>query len=542
MLIATEVADGHKRFGLVQYRTRFTAAIVLIPLALLPPPPSQHSTGISGNMDVSWLPPQGQAEVKVGPSLGRWLRAKRGESNPPRKTPGRNFHLMRYNFKPASVDPMAPGTIETKKGNKGASVSVERASTQAGDNHLFQGSEEPAQEWDCVLIYDEDQNSWTLEKLDTNITLQYERRLTGSAGRSNASPAASTPSQASTSKEPVQISSLDEEIERELLGTDVDADGEVEDDIEKVISAAVEASASKPPPRKEEEEEEEEGEIPLSALLSDPPRKGVPPPPKKPVVSEPSSGRLLPSKPPAPKASTAKSTASKPPPSKPPASRPPEPKPALSNPTPPAPTASHAPSKPTPSPAKGKGKREHPVDSAPSRTNDLEEEVLEFGVPARPTKRAKASPTEGLALPTSKSAPAPISLALPSPSTAPSLPSAPPAPVTSSVMPEYSDSEEDNDDDWEPVSATPVPPPAPAEEEGGAEDEGNAEELFDDLLTAELDDVLSNKDDDLDSFAAELEEAAGSPAKVPMSLNQLAGGAPLDDDDYSSTDESEDDD
>ncbi|KZT27058.1 hypothetical protein NEOLEDRAFT_1131584 [Neolentinus lepideus HHB14362 ss-1] len=459
-------------------------------------------------MDMSWMPVQGRHQVEIGASLGRALRARRGASNPPKRggIPDRNFHCCRYNFKPESIDLTRPGTIEVKKG----SVTVERGSTLSGESHLFQGSEQPAKELECVLIYDEELGRFTLEKLDSLVTLHYDRRVTASAGASYSSPAASTPS---TSKEPPPPLDLEDEIERELLGT-ADAEGEAdpEDDLEQALSAAVAASDSKPskkPPPKEEEEEEEEGEIPLSALLADPPQKPSQPASKPPAAA---ARAMVPtSKPSAP------SPASHP-------YLPPKLKPAV-----------------TPKSAatgKSKGKREHPLDPLPaSQDEDVEEEVLEFGRPARPTKRAKASPPASLPL---KSASVPIvSLALPSSNSAVSLPPAPTPPVPAKVTPVYSDSEEE----WDEVAA---PAPAPAATLPSPPVEPEVDDFEAALFGDELDTVKDDKEDDIDFLAAELEAdsgggAGGSAAKAPMSLNQFAGGMSLDDDDYSSTDESDDD-
>ncbi|TFK56198.1 hypothetical protein OE88DRAFT_1652841 [Heliocybe sulcata] len=462
-------------------------------------------------MDSSWMPVQGRHQVEVGASLGRALRARRGASNPPKRggIPDRNFHCCRYNFKPESIDLTRPGAIEVKKGN----ATVERGSTLPGESHLFLGPETPSKDVECVLIYDEELGRFTLEKLDSVVTLHYERRITAPAGASYSSPAASTPS---ASKEPAPALDLDDELERELLGT-ADAEGEPdpEDDLEQALSAAVAASASKPVTRplpKQEEEEEEEGEIPLAALLAPAPRK-PPQPASKPPTSKPSVAAAKPvvsaSKASAPVAHT---------------SLPPKPKPVA-----------------TPKTAamtKGKGKREHPPDPplAPSDDVDVEEEVLEFGRPARPTKRAKPSPSPSL---TPKPAPAPtVSLALPSATNMVTLPSAPVPATPANIMPVYSDSEEEWDEVAAPAPAPQAALPSPPNE---PQPEPDVDEFEAALFGDEPDLAKDDNADDIDFLAAELEADAGSAAKVPMSLNQFAGGMAMDDDDYSSTDESDDD-
>ena len=39
---------------------------------------------------------------------------------------------------------------------------------------VFKGDEKPAKEWDCVLIYDEEKQTFTLEKLDSLVNLNFD--------------------------------------------------------------------------------------------------------------------------------------------------------------------------------------------------------------------------------------------------------------------------------------------------------------------------------------------------------------------------------
>lgn len=71
---------------------------------------------------------------------------------------------------------------------------------QPGETHVFVGGETIAKEWECVLIYDEEQDvssdfihcfvlklyyqTYTLEKLDSYMTLRYDRKV-ASPERSN---------------------------------------------------------------------------------------------------------------------------------------------------------------------------------------------------------------------------------------------------------------------------------------------------------------------------------------------------------------------
>ncbi|KAI0079722.1 hypothetical protein K474DRAFT_558789 [Panus rudis PR-1116 ss-1] len=123
--------------------------------------------------------PPGRYSVDVGLSLGRALKARKGgQSSKSSRLPERDFYSFRYNFVPESVDPTKPGNIEIHRGKDSITkVSVERASTLTSDGgHLFVGQEQPAKEWECVLIFDEEQGKFTLEKLDSFVNLTYDRR------------------------------------------------------------------------------------------------------------------------------------------------------------------------------------------------------------------------------------------------------------------------------------------------------------------------------------------------------------------------------
>lgn len=97
----------------------------------------------------AWMPAQGPHPVHVGTSLSKALKVRKGTAAPAKRLPEREFYsfrcmsLINYcamavdigaittdNFKPESIDPTKPGTIEVKKGKEKTSVTVERASTQ----------------------------------------------------------------------------------------------------------------------------------------------------------------------------------------------------------------------------------------------------------------------------------------------------------------------------------------------------------------------------------------------------------------------------
>jgi len=122
----------------------------------------------------SWMPTHGRRKVDVGKSLGRALKARKGTPAATKRStiPDRDFYSFRYNFKPPSIDSTKPGTIEVKRGQNSTSVTVEHASSQAGEGHVFVGREEPAKEMDCVLIYDEQTEVEGFITIHNHLTLQ----------------------------------------------------------------------------------------------------------------------------------------------------------------------------------------------------------------------------------------------------------------------------------------------------------------------------------------------------------------------------------
>lgn len=239
---------------------------------------------------------------------------------------------------------------------------------------------------------------------------------------------------------------LEKELEHDLLGLS-DADGEAVDDFDEVLAKVT--------GRKQEEEEEEEGEE-----IEIPPRKAPSPlpPPPKPKASRPAAA---------------------PPPKKHESEPKPKPKP-----------------KEVP-----KGKREA---NTYREDSDLEE-VLDFGRPARPSKRPKPSVTTGLALPGTTHSFVP-----------PALPTKPVA------------VESDSEEDWDEVTHN-----DPVEEEidldaFGREMEAELEEESDDDILAAV-------------MSPDLEPVANVSGR-PMSLNQFAGGQlSADEDDTSSSEDSDED-
>ncbi|KAJ7265891.1 RNA polymerase II transcription elongation factor-domain-containing protein [Mycena haematopus] len=131
--------------------------------------------------DNSWIP-QGTHEVQIGPSLNKALKARKGGPPPQVKRTGppeKDFYSFRYNRKPPSLDTTKPGTIEVSRGKDTTTVVVEHPSSQPGESHVYTGTvrtETSAKELDCVLIYDEETGFYKLEKLESYIGLNYDRK------------------------------------------------------------------------------------------------------------------------------------------------------------------------------------------------------------------------------------------------------------------------------------------------------------------------------------------------------------------------------
>ncbi|KAJ7896002.1 hypothetical protein B0H14DRAFT_3619163 [Mycena olivaceomarginata] len=208
----------------------------------------------------SWIP-QGTHEVQIGPSLNKALKARKGGPPPQVKRTGppeKDFLLVslsvssRYNRKPPSLDTTKPGTIEVSRGKGPATVVVEHPSSQPGETHVYTGTETSAPEVDCVLTYDEETGSthlireqfYKLEKLESYIGLNYERKSVASVPQS----AASTPAK------------IDTDTDGTRLSMDRDAEGEIDDELPSHFQ----------PKREEEEEEEEEDLEPVPPVKAPP--------------------------------------------------------------------------------------------------------------------------------------------------------------------------------------------------------------------------------------------------------------------------------
>ncbi|GBE79190.1 predicted protein [Sparassis crispa] len=543
--------------------------------------------------DISWMPATGRHPLTIGSSLGRALKARTG-APPGKQLASRDFFSLRYNFVPESVDSVKPGTIE-KQGNM---VVVERASTQTGEGgHQFRGTEVSAKEFECVLIYDEEFGTFTLEKMDSFVNLAHDRKMdhaprhpgspmypgtSGSTSRSSAQP-----QPLSQHPSPSTVATI---IDRKLQGYQ-DTKGESASG-----RAAHNATAIDPPsaadkkyfvpqapvadagpsnfyktngkktpsfkkkePPKKEEEEESEGEI----------VEKKPPAPSRPRPSAPLPTRpqvQLPAPPPAPArpppTPAAKLALPPPPPVAKP--RPPQaPKPTLVTAKPSAlPSSTTSAPSTTPSPGK-------------KRALEVEEETLEFGKPALPVsaKRAKLSPpnsaakpnyglalpppaatSTALALPAAPLAKPPISLAFPGPSNM--AVSLAPARTEPRPAPEQERQFDSDEEEWDEVNPAPaslaLPParviemeeivPTPTQWHDAPPPEEDEEEIDMNAFQEELDQHLGRADEDEDADAdadADMDEEedflAGAVSPVADRVMQFS------DDDTSSSSDSDDD-
>ncbi|OJT13391.1 hypothetical protein TRAPUB_10157 [Trametes pubescens] len=479
----------------------------------------------------AWMP-TGRHEINIGTSLMRSLKARKGGPVKNSKAkPDREFYSFRYNFKPESVDPTKPGSIEIKaKEEEGhSSVRVTRPSTQNETGVNYVGSGRPAKDVDCVLIYDEELQTFTLEKIETLLTLQHDPRTVHAPRLAN-SPAPPVP--------------------------------------QRAPAAAV-----------REEEEESEGEIPEPAKSKPPSRlnASVVLPKTKPTtpVPQPAPRALPPSLPPKPVKSTPT-----PKPVQTPAPAKPAPVAASSKPAP-----ATAPPKPRPRPIgtsafpfKSANKRELPADAEETST-------ARRAVQPPPFKKAKVVPEKkeqpvALALPGAGASPAlalpsassvsasaqPPSLSLPTSSSIVTLPPAPAAtiPVLDPAVAAITDSDEE--EEWDevqptiavplapaPAAAPPVPPLIVMEEiepsaftpAAGAADGEDLDDFmaaFEEELLEQLDDPDADMDADGDAEADDVDFLAGAMSPVMERHPQypVADGE-FGDDDYSSSDSSDED-
>ncbi|KAH9970834.1 RNA polymerase II transcription elongation factor-domain-containing protein [Lactifluus volemus] len=198
----------------------------------------------------SWMPAPGRHNVSIGSSLTKALKARKGQPAQRSKSlPERDFYTLRYNHKPASIDPTKPGTLEVS-GREVTTVRVERPTANNNEVIVFKGEEKPAKEWECVLIYDEATQTFTLEKLDSLVNLNFDCKAPPRTRTAATPPTASSSSSSSQTPLRSPIRTAADELEAQLedsLGIDGDADADGEPDPNYSLV------------QEKEEEEEEEG-------------------------------------------------------------------------------------------------------------------------------------------------------------------------------------------------------------------------------------------------------------------------------------------
>ncbi|KAI0288261.1 RNA polymerase II transcription elongation factor-domain-containing protein [Russula brevipes] len=343
----------------------------------------------------SWMPTAGRHNVSIGSSLSKALKARKGQ--PPQRSkalPERDFYALRYNHKPASIDPTKPGTLEANPGREVTTVRVERPAANSNEVNVFKGDEKPAKEWECVLIFDEATQTFTLEKLDSLVNLNFDGKALPRT-RPGCVPASSSAVQ-TPQRSPVRTAA--DELEALLedtgtgLGADPDADAEGEPD----------PSFFAPKEEEEEEEEEMAGVAGVAARAAPPP----PPPAAQSTTSKarPTSSKKSASAPTSTPHSTKAARMSAAAPAPAPSSKP------RPRPVPPAPPTASAPS--TALPSAKRAALEH---------RDVED--FEIRGPIAPASAARRASTATTTTMTASPAPPPsaqgFSLALPTASAGP---------------------------------------------------------------------------------------------------------------------------
>ncbi|KAF9643555.1 hypothetical protein BDM02DRAFT_1413159 [Thelephora ganbajun] len=179
---------------------------------------------MSTKNDTTRMPPNGSYPVNVGSSLTGALKANKGLPQAP-KLSDRGFYSFRYNFKPESIDLYKPGTIEVKKEGDRKTATIERASIVPREGQLFTGAEIAAKDVECVLVYDEELGTFTLEKLDSLINVTWGGKSIMPSNRPFESLALTVSSApvSPTKKEHDPELDLTAELERDLLSVIEDA-------------------------------------------------------------------------------------------------------------------------------------------------------------------------------------------------------------------------------------------------------------------------------------------------------------------------------
>eukprot|EP00039_Didymoeca_costata_P000309 m.45085 g.45085 ORF g.45085 m.45085 type:complete len:228 (-) comp10185_c0_seq2:193-876(-) len=83
------------------------------------------------------------------------------------------YHSVRYDFKPASIDTSTPGNLNVTAGTQ--KVKLQLNSTEGGEKIKFEGPASHATK-ECILLFDSDKKAFRLEKLCKSIKLKHTGR------------------------------------------------------------------------------------------------------------------------------------------------------------------------------------------------------------------------------------------------------------------------------------------------------------------------------------------------------------------------------
>ncbi|BFZ55018.1 hypothetical protein PYCC9005_002056 [Savitreella phatthalungensis] len=86
------------------------------------------------------------------------------------------LHGIKYNFQPGTLDLTKPGLLKSSSsGTSGEETLTLTLHGQSGEQHVYRGTRQPMKDVDCVLVYDEATQSYTLERLGTMARLDHQR-------------------------------------------------------------------------------------------------------------------------------------------------------------------------------------------------------------------------------------------------------------------------------------------------------------------------------------------------------------------------------
>ncbi|EJU06471.1 hypothetical protein DACRYDRAFT_103417 [Dacryopinax primogenitus] len=148
------------------------------------------------------LPSSGTHPVRIGTSLKRKFASLDADSNPGgrrqrqrRELPESEFHAVQFGRQPESVDPASGSMFDTTggAGDGSSKIQVERQSA-TGERFLFTGTQTASKLRDCLLLWDPNTNSFTLEVLSSSTTLAYDRSATNVLRRQQGIEVSLTPS------------------------------------------------------------------------------------------------------------------------------------------------------------------------------------------------------------------------------------------------------------------------------------------------------------------------------------------------------------